>query len=214
MISPFQTGVNIVARRGERGHTDKMAHHTAPAAISTRFPEEPVPVAMPNWYYLHIHNDVILWHWKQHGVTRQRRTPCSSTRAASSRRQAAISETARRANASVGLALRIYRLLIDAYPIHGETSVDIDEQALDMVTCQNWARRRSAHRQRGPCGKPRPAEFNASPPLDTLAVTARGPRRSMALKYLLDTSVIKRPAGRRAAAVEPLAEAGAVARSK
>ena len=32
---------------------------TTPTAIATALPEETVPVVMPNWHYLHIHNDVI-----------------------------------------------------------------------------------------------------------------------------------------------------------
>lgn len=68
VISPFQDRVNIVARMCERGHADKMVLSHDACCYFDALPEELVPVAMPNWHYLHIHNDVIPA-LKQHGVT-------------------------------------------------------------------------------------------------------------------------------------------------
>jgi phosphotriesterase-related protein len=51
--------VNTVATMCERGHADKMVlSHDAHCFIDW-LPEELVPVAMPNWNYLHISDDVL-----------------------------------------------------------------------------------------------------------------------------------------------------------
>jgi len=56
---PFEDRVDTVVRMCERGHAGKMVlSHDAPCFID-RLPEELVPVALPNWHFLHIHNDVL-----------------------------------------------------------------------------------------------------------------------------------------------------------
>jgi phosphotriesterase-related protein len=56
---PFEDRVNTVARMCERGHADKMVLSHDAACFIDWLPEEVVPVVLPNWHYLHIHNDVI-----------------------------------------------------------------------------------------------------------------------------------------------------------
>jgi phosphotriesterase-related protein len=56
---PFENRVNTVARMCERGHADKMVLSHDAACFIDWLPEEVVPVVLPNWHYLHIHNDVI-----------------------------------------------------------------------------------------------------------------------------------------------------------
>jgi phosphotriesterase-related protein len=51
--------VNTVATMCERGHADKMVLSHDASCLLDWLPEEVVPVAMPNWHYLHIHNDVL-----------------------------------------------------------------------------------------------------------------------------------------------------------
>jgi phosphotriesterase-related protein len=64
----FDGRVDTVARMCERGHADKMVlSHDASCYIDW-LPEALVPVAMPNWHYRHIHNDV-LPALRQRGVT-------------------------------------------------------------------------------------------------------------------------------------------------
>ena len=60
--------VNTVATMCERGHADKMVLSHDASCLLDWLPEEVVPVAMPNWHYLHIHNDV-LPALKERGVT-------------------------------------------------------------------------------------------------------------------------------------------------
>ena len=56
---PFEDRVDTVVRMCERGHAGKMVlSHDAPCFIDW-LPEELVPVALPNWHFLHIHNDVL-----------------------------------------------------------------------------------------------------------------------------------------------------------
>ncbi len=55
---PFEDRVNTVARMCERGHADKMVLSHDAACFMDWVPEELLP-ALPNWHYLHIHNDVI-----------------------------------------------------------------------------------------------------------------------------------------------------------
>jgi phosphotriesterase-related protein len=64
---PFEDRVNTVARMCERGHADKMVLSHDAACFMDWVPEELLP-ALPNWHYLHIHNDVIPA-LKQRGVT-------------------------------------------------------------------------------------------------------------------------------------------------
>jgi phosphotriesterase-related protein len=51
--------VHTVAQMCERGHADKMVLSHDASCYMDWLPEEMVPVVMPNWHYLHIHNDVI-----------------------------------------------------------------------------------------------------------------------------------------------------------
>ena len=59
VILPFEERVNIVAQMCERGHADKMVLSHDANCYFDALPEELLPVAAPNWHYLHIHNDVI-----------------------------------------------------------------------------------------------------------------------------------------------------------
>ncbi|MET0756413.1 MAG: phosphotriesterase-related protein [Mycobacterium sp.] len=68
LFLPFEDRVNTVARMCERGHDDKMVLSHDAMCFNDWLPEELVPVALPNWHYLHIHNDV-LPALKQRGVT-------------------------------------------------------------------------------------------------------------------------------------------------
>jgi phosphotriesterase-related protein len=56
---PFEDRVNTVARMCERGHADKMVLSHDASCFIDWLPEAVVPVVLPNWHYLHIHNDVI-----------------------------------------------------------------------------------------------------------------------------------------------------------
>ena len=64
----FEDRVNTVARMCERGHADKMALSHDASCFNDWLPEEALPVVLPNWHYLHIHNDVIPA-LKERGVT-------------------------------------------------------------------------------------------------------------------------------------------------
>ena len=68
LFLPFEDRVNTVARMCERDHADKMVLSHDAMCFNDWLPEELVPVALPNWHYLHIHNDV-LPALKQRGVT-------------------------------------------------------------------------------------------------------------------------------------------------
>jgi phosphotriesterase-related protein len=65
---PFEDRVNTVARMCERRHAAKMVLSHDAACFMDWLPEETVPVALPNWHYLHIRNDV-LPALKERGVT-------------------------------------------------------------------------------------------------------------------------------------------------
>jgi phosphotriesterase-related protein len=64
----FEERVNTVATMCERRHADKMVLSHDASCFIDWLPEGLVPVAMPNWHYLHIHNDVIPA-LKERGVT-------------------------------------------------------------------------------------------------------------------------------------------------
>ncbi len=68
VILPFEERVNTVATMCERGHADKMVLSHDANCFFDALPESLLPVAAPNWHYLHIHNDVIPA-LKQRGVT-------------------------------------------------------------------------------------------------------------------------------------------------
>lgn len=55
----FEDRVNTVARMCERGHADTMVLSHDACCFIDWLPEDLAPVAMPNWHYLHIHNDVL-----------------------------------------------------------------------------------------------------------------------------------------------------------
>jgi len=58
-ILAFDDRVDIVARMCERGHADRMVlAHDASCHIDW-LPEAALPFVLPNWHYLHIHNDVL-----------------------------------------------------------------------------------------------------------------------------------------------------------
>jgi phosphotriesterase-related protein len=56
---PVEDRVNTVVRMCERGHADKIVLSHDAACFIDWLPEEVLPVVLPNWHYLHIHNDVI-----------------------------------------------------------------------------------------------------------------------------------------------------------
>ena len=51
--------VKTVATMCERGHAEKMVLSHDASCYFDALPEATLPVALPNWHYLHIHNDVI-----------------------------------------------------------------------------------------------------------------------------------------------------------
>lgn len=67
-ILSFEDRVNTVATMCEHGHAGKMVLSHDASCFIDWLPEEIVPVVMPNWHYLHIHNDVIPA-LKERGVT-------------------------------------------------------------------------------------------------------------------------------------------------
>jgi phosphotriesterase-related protein len=69
---PFEDRVNTVAQMCERGHADKMVLSHDAACFMDWVPEDLLP-ALPNWHYLHIHNDVIPA-LKDRGVTDEQLT--------------------------------------------------------------------------------------------------------------------------------------------
>src|SRR5437868_1436560 len=58
-ILSIEDRVNTVARMCELGHADKMVLSQDGACFSDWLPERDLPAVLPNWHYLHIHNDVI-----------------------------------------------------------------------------------------------------------------------------------------------------------
>ncbi len=72
-ILSFDDRVDTVARLCERGHADKMVlSHDASCYIDW-LPEAALPVALPDWHFLHIHHDV-LPALRQRGVTEEQIT--------------------------------------------------------------------------------------------------------------------------------------------
>ena len=65
--------VNTVATMCERGHADKMVLSHDASCYFDALPEATLPIALPNWHYLHIHNDVIPA-LKERGVTDEQLT--------------------------------------------------------------------------------------------------------------------------------------------
>jgi phosphotriesterase-related protein len=72
-ILPFEDRVDVVAKMCERGHADRMVlAHDASCYIDW-LPEAALPFVLPNWHYLHIHNDV-LPALRRRGVTEEQIT--------------------------------------------------------------------------------------------------------------------------------------------
>jgi phosphotriesterase-related protein len=69
-ILSFEDRVNTVAAMCQRGHAEKMVLSHDAACFNHWLPERPLPVMLPRWNYLHIHNDVIPA-LKQKGVTHE-----------------------------------------------------------------------------------------------------------------------------------------------
>jgi phosphotriesterase-related protein len=69
---PFEDRVNTVAQMCGRGYADKMVLSHDAACFMDWVPEDLLP-ALPNWHYLHIHNDVIPA-LKDRGVTEEQLT--------------------------------------------------------------------------------------------------------------------------------------------
>ena len=59
VLLPFEDRVNTVARMCELGHADRMVLSHDAACFNDWLPEAALPQVVPNWHYLHIHNDVI-----------------------------------------------------------------------------------------------------------------------------------------------------------
>jgi len=69
----FEDRVNTVATMCERGHADRMVLSHDASCYFDALPEATLPVALPNWHYLHIHDDV-LPALRQRGVTEDQLT--------------------------------------------------------------------------------------------------------------------------------------------
>lgn len=67
-ILSFEDRVKTVAEMCRRGHAAKMVLSHDAACFNQWLPERPLPVILPRWHYLHIHNDVIPA-LKEKGVT-------------------------------------------------------------------------------------------------------------------------------------------------
>lgn len=68
VLLPFEDRVNTVAKMCELGYAEKMVLSQDAACFNDWLPEAALPTVLPNWHYMHIHNDVIPA-LKQHGVT-------------------------------------------------------------------------------------------------------------------------------------------------
>jgi phosphotriesterase-related protein len=69
----FEDRVNTVATMCARGHADRMVLSHDASCYFDALPEATLPVALPNWHYLHIHDDV-LPALRQRGVTEDQLT--------------------------------------------------------------------------------------------------------------------------------------------
>jgi phosphotriesterase-related protein len=68
VLLPFEDRVNTVAAMCERGYADRMVLSQDAACFNDWLPEAALPAVLPNWNYMHIHNDV-LPALKQRGVS-------------------------------------------------------------------------------------------------------------------------------------------------
>ncbi|MFN7947387.1 MAG: phosphotriesterase-related protein [Blastocatellia bacterium] len=59
VLLPFADRVQTAARLCERGHADQMVLSHDAACFNDWLPERALPAVLPNWHFLHIHNDVI-----------------------------------------------------------------------------------------------------------------------------------------------------------
>jgi phosphotriesterase-related protein len=59
VILDFESRVNTVAAMCERGHANRMVLSHDAMCFWHWLPESVIPTALPNWHYLHIHNDVL-----------------------------------------------------------------------------------------------------------------------------------------------------------
>jgi phosphotriesterase-related protein len=69
-ILSFEERVNTVAEMCRRGHANRLVLSHDAACFMHWLPEQMAPVVLPQWHYLHIHNDVIPA-LKQKGVTEE-----------------------------------------------------------------------------------------------------------------------------------------------
>ena len=69
-ILSFEDRVKTVASMCRRGHAEKMVLSHDAACYNHWLPERELPMLLPRWHYLHIHNDVIPA-LKQQGVTEE-----------------------------------------------------------------------------------------------------------------------------------------------
>jgi phosphotriesterase-related protein len=69
-ILSFEDRVKTVAEMCKRGHAGKMVLSHDAACYNHWLPERPLPTLLPQWHYLHIHNDV-LPALRQKGVSEQ-----------------------------------------------------------------------------------------------------------------------------------------------
>ncbi|MDQ2945265.1 MAG: phosphotriesterase-related protein, partial [Acidobacteriota bacterium] len=56
---PFQDRVETVATLCKSGHAGQLVLSHDAACFNDWLPERALPAMLPNWHYLHIHNDVI-----------------------------------------------------------------------------------------------------------------------------------------------------------
>jgi len=70
VLLPFEDRVNTVAKMCELGHAGKMVLSQDAACFNDWLPEAALPAVLPNWHFLHIHNDVIPA-LKERGVTEE-----------------------------------------------------------------------------------------------------------------------------------------------
>ena len=68
VLLPFEDRVNTVAKMCELGYADRMVLSQDAACFNDWLPEAALPAVLPNWHYMHIHNDV-LPALKERGVT-------------------------------------------------------------------------------------------------------------------------------------------------
>lgn len=70
VLLPFEDRVNTVTKMCELGHAGKMVLSHDAACFNDWLPEAALPSVLPNWHFLHIHNDVIPA-LKERGVTEE-----------------------------------------------------------------------------------------------------------------------------------------------